>query len=557
MALNQFPRRSFVGSSTLQTFTGDGTTTAFTLSSAQTQNEVFLFVDDVAQVPGVDFTVSGTTLTFATAPANNAEIIARGFGVPAPVTTVSDGSVTAAKLATGAIEAKLGYTPVSPTQLSNEVAALVDSAPSALNTLNELAAALGDDANYASTITTALGTKANTSSLGTLASVSPTGTPDNTKFLRGDNSWQVVAVTPTAVSDQNNTSTGYFDLPSGTDAQRPISPAVGNIRYNTTLNMYEFYNGTYWGEVKIYPVIYQFSSHTFTTAGATGRLGPSLAQLQSSYSSTIWASNTSYLNSNNGTQIWTVPKTGNYQITVAGARGGYASNGQGDNAQTPGNGVIKRATFSLNAGDILYILVGQKGLDSPTVGPTGDSGFNSDTDAGGGGGSFVAKQGGSTYYHTNIAQYCIPLIVAGGGGAGSSDGTGRDASYNQTQDASGITSLENWGYSSGAGFSQLPDDSYISGLVARRTNRWGTTFLSGGAGGLSVSNIGQGIGGFGGGGGATDEGGAGGGGWYGGINGDNGTASQGGTSYVDADGISVSDVGTNNNNGYVEVVYLG
>lgn len=246
MALNQFPRRSFVGSSTLQTFTGNGTQTAFTLSSAQTQNEVFLFVDDVAQVPGVDFTVSGTTLTFTSAPTNGAEIIARGFGVPAPVTTVSDGSVTSAKLATGAIEAKLGYTPVSPTQLSNEVAALVDSAPTALNTLNELAAALGDDANYATTITNALATKANTSSLGTLASVSPTGTPDNTKFLRGDNSWQVVAVTPTAVSDQNNTSTGYFDLPSGNTSQRPGSASSGNFRYNTEVGAPEYYNGTTW-----------------------------------------------------------------------------------------------------------------------------------------------------------------------------------------------------------------------------------------------------------------------------------------------------------------------
>jgi hypothetical protein len=35
---------------------------------------------------------------------------------------------------------------------------LVDSAPTALNTLNELAAALGDDANFASTVTTALAT---------------------------------------------------------------------------------------------------------------------------------------------------------------------------------------------------------------------------------------------------------------------------------------------------------------------------------------------------------------------------------------------------------------
>ena len=40
------------------------------------------------------------------------------------------------------------------------VAALADSAPSTLNTLNELAAALGDDANYAATTTTAIGLKA-------------------------------------------------------------------------------------------------------------------------------------------------------------------------------------------------------------------------------------------------------------------------------------------------------------------------------------------------------------------------------------------------------------
>ena len=47
------------------------------------------------------------------------------------------------------------------------VAAIVDSAPATLDTLNELAAALGDDANYASTITTALGNKLNISSAST------------------------------------------------------------------------------------------------------------------------------------------------------------------------------------------------------------------------------------------------------------------------------------------------------------------------------------------------------------------------------------------------------
>jgi hypothetical protein len=48
--------------------------------------------------------------------------------------------------------------------VTDAISDLVDTAPSTLNTLNELAAALGDDENFASTVTTALGTKAPLSS---------------------------------------------------------------------------------------------------------------------------------------------------------------------------------------------------------------------------------------------------------------------------------------------------------------------------------------------------------------------------------------------------------
>lgn len=47
--------------------------------------------------------------------------------------------------------------------------------------------------------------------------------------------------TPTAVSDKENTSTGFFDVPAGTTAQRPSSPTVGHIRYNTSLGFLEQY----------------------------------------------------------------------------------------------------------------------------------------------------------------------------------------------------------------------------------------------------------------------------------------------------------------------------
>lgn len=49
------------------------------------------------------------------------------------------------------------------TAISNAIAGLVDTAPTALNTLNELAAALGDDENFAATVTTALSGKSDTS----------------------------------------------------------------------------------------------------------------------------------------------------------------------------------------------------------------------------------------------------------------------------------------------------------------------------------------------------------------------------------------------------------
>ena len=51
----------------------------------------------------------------------------------------------------------------SQSYVTTQINSLVDAAPGALNTLNELAAAIGDDSNYASTITTALAGKYSTS----------------------------------------------------------------------------------------------------------------------------------------------------------------------------------------------------------------------------------------------------------------------------------------------------------------------------------------------------------------------------------------------------------
>ena len=51
------------------------------------------------------------------------------------------------------------------TYVTSAIDSLVNSAPGTLNTLNELATALGNDANFASTITTALANKLDSNSI--------------------------------------------------------------------------------------------------------------------------------------------------------------------------------------------------------------------------------------------------------------------------------------------------------------------------------------------------------------------------------------------------------
>ena len=57
--------------------TGDGSTTAFTITSGRAVNDTLVFVNGICLVPTDDYTISGTTLTFQTAPVSSAEITFR------------------------------------------------------------------------------------------------------------------------------------------------------------------------------------------------------------------------------------------------------------------------------------------------------------------------------------------------------------------------------------------------------------------------------------------------------------------------------------------------
>lgn len=87
-----------------QTGTGDGsdTTPIAALTYTVPSNEsILVFLDGVAQVPGTDFTATGTTLTFTTAPANGVAILVMFLGRSLDIGTPGDNTINLAQLASG------------------------------------------------------------------------------------------------------------------------------------------------------------------------------------------------------------------------------------------------------------------------------------------------------------------------------------------------------------------------------------------------------------------------------------------------------------------------
>ena len=79
---------------------GNGTTTPFTLSHSVTNPQsIIVTLNGVAQEPTTDFTVSGTTLTFTTAPAATSDIMVYFLELETADDYIHDGSITTASFA--------------------------------------------------------------------------------------------------------------------------------------------------------------------------------------------------------------------------------------------------------------------------------------------------------------------------------------------------------------------------------------------------------------------------------------------------------------------------
>jgi hypothetical protein len=236
-------------------------------------------------------------------------------------------------------------------------------------------------------------------------------------------------------------------------------------------------------------------TRTFTPAGATGNTGPTQAQVNAAYAGTPLANQVTI--TTQGIQEWTVPTTGTYTITAAGAKGGNANNAVG------GSGRSITITTNLTQGHVIRVLVGQEG---------GNLTFTTGWAGGGGGGSFVVNQ------TTN------QLILAAAGGGGAAQGSasypytlngGNASAHNVVNGSNGTNSAGSWcsvgnggangaggtggGGAGGAGWNS-------NGTVGSYGGGGGQMFNSGGLGGVNQTYCGNWNsstnGGFGGGGGA-------------------------------------------------------
>ena len=144
------------GTLSATTFLGDLNGTINTATTAITQsagnNSTKISTTAYADAKVADAINNGTT---AIAPSQNAvfDALALKSNIASPTFTGTPAAPTASA---GTNTTQLATTAFVTTGIAN----IVDSSPAALNTLNELAAALGDDANFSTTVTNSIATKA-------------------------------------------------------------------------------------------------------------------------------------------------------------------------------------------------------------------------------------------------------------------------------------------------------------------------------------------------------------------------------------------------------------
>lgn len=276
----------------------------------------------------------------------------------------------------------------------------------------------------------------------------------------------------------------------------------------------------------------------FTSAGASGRFGPTQAQVDANYSGTTLSGKVTI--NIQGIQEWIVPATGTYRIETCGAQGGDGTN---NGLEIGAKGSLVSGEFLLSAGDVLNILVGQRGASSNA--------------GGGGGGTFVWRK-------SNQA----PLVIAGGGGGSvryTGDTAGKNGVIGSNATSGSGTSKIATGGTGGNGGSALWEGSAGAGWLTNgqdgpagcSTTYGGKRPLVGGQGGAGSSSNSDGGFGGGGGGGTCYYSGGGAGGYSGGAGSGGNEGGGGGGGSYNAGNNQSNTAGANSGHGKVTITFVG
>ena len=126
------PPAEAYSSVTKDSFSGDGSTTAFTLSVPSTTNNMRVVVENVIQDPTVAYTVSGTTLTFTSAPPTGTNnIYAVNLG-PAVQTTEPPSTIANATTFSSNLTVQGAFTSVGIDDNADATAITIDSSENVL-----------------------------------------------------------------------------------------------------------------------------------------------------------------------------------------------------------------------------------------------------------------------------------------------------------------------------------------------------------------------------------------------------------------------------------------
>jgi len=136
-----------------------------------------------------------------------------------------------------AVDSTIATKDYANTAASNAVAAVIDAAPAALDTLNELAAALGDDANFSTTITTSISNKLATADFSSTANTW-ISTKSSTDLAEGTNLYFTAARARgnISVTDAGGDGSLSYDNSTGVITYTGPSQSEANARIDARLS---------------------------------------------------------------------------------------------------------------------------------------------------------------------------------------------------------------------------------------------------------------------------------------------------------------------------------